>query len=84
MVRESKDEEVPVWKKLNGKDHYFHSLGYCNQAMIQFFDGKNASSNGNSTLYFGGIDVKFPASSISGLFGNNNFKRGSNNGGNLF
>lgn len=83
MVRESKDEEIPVWKKLNGKDHYFHSFAYCTQAMIQFFDGKNASSNSNSTLYLGGINVKFPAASSLGLFGNTNLKRGNNNGGTL-
>ena len=86
MVREAKDEEVPVWKKLNGKDHYFHSLGYCHQAMLQFFDGKNSSMNSNTTLYLGGIDVKFPASNTMGLFGNmgNLKRRGGGNGGNLF
>lgn len=29
MVRIEKEDEVAVWQKLNGNDHYFHSLGYC-------------------------------------------------------
>ena len=29
MVRIEKADEVAVWEKLTGNDHYFHSVGYC-------------------------------------------------------
>src|SRR5690606_30686611 len=44
MVRvfeEDKDgvEKVPVWKKKDKNDHYFHSMAYMYQAVVQFYDG---------------------------------------------
>lgn len=44
MVRqfeEDKDgvEKVPVWKKKDKNDHYFHSLGYMYQSIVQYYDG---------------------------------------------
>ena len=28
MVREESPEKEPTWVKLNGNDHFFHSMGY--------------------------------------------------------
>lgn len=32
-------EKVPVWKKKDRNDHYFHSMAYMNQAVVQYYDG---------------------------------------------
>jgi len=32
MVRDEQPEREPEWKKLNGNDHFFHAMGYCQLA----------------------------------------------------
>lgn len=34
MVREEVDEKQPVWVKLNGRDHFFHAMGYLAAAVV--------------------------------------------------
>ncbi len=55
MVRENDEEKLPVWKKLGSADHYFHAMAYNHQAIYQYFDGKNSSNYGNSSLYLGTV-----------------------------
>lgn len=63
MVRnlvESKEgvEKVPVWVKKDKNDHYFHSLGYMNQAVAQYYNGYSflPDESYNSSIYLGGMD----------------------------
>lgn len=63
MVRqfeEDKDgvEKVPVWKKKDRNDHYFHSMGYMYQAAVQFFDGYSYldTEEYNSSIMLGSIE----------------------------
>lgn len=51
-------EKVPVWKKKDKNDHYFHALGYNNQAILQYYEGYSydAGHNQNSTLILFGME----------------------------
>ena len=73
MLAESKEgtEKVPVWIKKDKNDHYFHSLGYLNQAVHQYYNGYSflPDQSYNSTIYLGGMD-NFITPSQS-LFGRN-------------
>lgn len=41
ILEEDKEgvEKVPVWKKKDRQDHYFHSMAYMYQAVVQYYDG---------------------------------------------
>lgn len=77
MVRvfeEDKDgvEKVPVWKKKDKNDHYFHSMGYMYQAVIQYYDGYSYldTEGYNSSIMLGTMDnFLIPERSISILGG---------------
>lgn len=78
MVREIKSdnsgtEKVPMWVKKDKNDHYFHSLGYLYQAIIQYYNGCSflEDEGYNSSIYLGGMDnFIVPNNSIS-LLGRN-------------
>lgn len=73
MVREIKSdnsgtEKVPMWVKKDKNDHYFHSMGYMYQAVIQYYNGCSFLSDEgyNSTIFLGGMDsFLVPNNSIS-------------------
>lgn len=58
MVREERPDKEPTWVKLNGNDHFFHSMGYGllarRVAEHQFLQN---SSNNAMTLSMVGMDV---------------------------
>ena len=63
MVRELKSdnsgtEKVPMWVKKDKNDHYFHSLSYLYQAVIQYYNGCSFLDDQgyNSTIFLGGMD----------------------------
>lgn len=61
MVREEKPEKPAVWTKLNGVDHYFHSLAFLETAMklSDATDSYNQSES-RQTVFFGGFDMRQP------------------------
>ena len=77
MVRvfeEDKDgvEKLPVWKKKDKQDHYFHSLAYMYQSVVQYYDGYSyLDTDGyNSSIILGSMDnFLVPDRSISILGG---------------
>jgi hypothetical protein len=83
MVRKTKDESIPIWEKLTGNDHYFHSMGYAFQASHQHYGGKGLANSVGTTLYLGGIDQKANISDIGNLIGGTNRHRSGYNGGNI-
>jgi len=77
MVRvmvESKEgmEKLPIWKKIDKNDHYFHSCAYNYQAVLQYYQGyAYDTSNGstNSVILLGTMDTNLlvPNNSFSFL-----------------
>lgn len=65
MVREEKEEQEPIWIKLNGNDHFFHSLGYMwaayeyRQLLIELGGHKNMTA-GFSTPSAGSVVLGQP------------------------
>ena len=51
-------EKVPVWKKKDKNDHYFHALGYNYQAILQYYEGYSydAGQSQNSTILLFGLE----------------------------
>ena len=51
-------EKVPVWKKKDRNDHYFHSMAYMYQAAVQYFDGYSYldTQDYNSSIILTGMD----------------------------
>ena len=81
MVRvmvEDKDgiEKVPIWKKIDRNDHYFHSAAYNYQAILQHYQGYAFSVDRNtenrSIILIGGLETNIlvPNNSFSLLGGN--------------
>lgn len=60
MVREKNGEKTPVWRKLTGQDHYFHSLAYMTTA-IKYFNGEFAGFRTEETplmvLSYGSVSI---------------------------
>lgn len=51
-------EKVPVWRKKDKNDHYFHALGYNYQAILQYYEGYSydAGQSQNSTILIYGME----------------------------
>lgn len=60
VIEEDKNgsEKVPVWKKKDKNDHYFHALGYNYQAVLQYYEGYSyeAGQSQNSTILLYGLE----------------------------
>lgn len=59
MVREKNGEKNPIWRKLTGKDHYFHSMAYATTAVKYYrgdFTGYKEES-AKTALYYGGTNI---------------------------
>jgi hypothetical protein len=60
MVREVNADKVPQWKKLDSKDHWFHSISYAVNAIKvrEFRLGlHNHDSEQRSSLFIGGVSM---------------------------
>jgi len=60
MVREKNGEKNPTWRKLTGKDHYFHSMAYTSTAIKYYtgeFTGYHQETTPNTVLHFAGVNM---------------------------
>lgn len=60
MVREKNGEKTPTWRKLTGKDHYFHSMAYTTTAIKYYtgeFTGYHEETTPNTVLHFAGVNM---------------------------
>lgn len=61
MVREDEPGKQPEWKKLNGNDHFFHSLGYALLAkQIKYVMGLNQKLESRSVISICGTNKEEP------------------------
>jgi len=59
MVREKMGEKTPVWRKLTGHDHYFHSLAYLSTS-VKFYRGEfvgHKTEEARTVLAYGAINL---------------------------
>lgn len=42
-------EKLPIWKKIDKKDHYFHAAAYNYQAVLQYYQGYAYNTSGDDT-----------------------------------
>ena len=59
MVREKNGEKTPVWRKLTGHDHYFHSLAYLSTS-VKFYRGEfvgHKTEEARTVLAYGAINL---------------------------
>ena len=66
MVRDEKPEQEAEWKKLNGNDHFFHSMAYCLLArrVCDHIYTKSSSNLMSNALLFG-LDVSRSTQSLN-------------------
>lgn len=73
MVRKVIDdngEKMPVWEKLKGQDHFFHSLAYMYQAVYQYYEGDlDGTRSTNSFLYLAGFDSNIMQPANKSIYG---------------
>lgn len=76
MVRDEKPEAEPEWKKLNGNDHFFHSMALSRLArrVCEHVYTHNTQSL-MSTVAFGGFAMPVNNSSLTGNRGANKISR---------
>lgn len=84
MVRDESPEKPAAWIKLNGQDHYFHSLGFAFTA-VKIYTGDYTGPGGarpevRSTIFIGGVDMS-AQQALQGMLAHvhptkSNFKQG--------
>lgn len=54
--RVDKPDALPIWDKLKGIDHYFHSAGYAYRAKKRYY-GEDTETEQKTSLIFGGLNT---------------------------
>lgn len=82
MYREETPEKQAVWKKLNGRDHFFHSLGFALTAVKVYtgdYTGPGSTpTETKETVYIGGADMtaqEYLTNLIGGQAPKSNFRQ---------